>query len=160
MRRARDDDWPAIWPIWHEVVAAGETYTWDPATPADVARTLWMLPPPAEVWLAESDDGTTLGTAVVKPVHPGLGAHIANASFMVAAAAAGRGVGRALGTHILERARELGYRGMQFNAVVSTNTRAVGLWRALGFEVVATIPGAFRHPAAGFVDLHIMYRSL
>lgn len=159
IRRACDDDWADIWPIWHEVVSAGTTYTWDPETPPDVAETLWMLPPPAEVWVAV--DGTeVLGTAVLKPVQPGLGAHIANAGFMVSSAAAGRGVGRALGEHIVARAAELGYRGMQFNAVVSTNSPALGLWRSLGFDIIATIPDGFRHATQGYVDLHIMFRTL
>ena len=49
---------------------------------------------------------------------------------------------------------------MQFNAVVESNTRAVALWRSLGFEVLATIPEGFRHPVKGYVGLHVMYRRL
>ncbi len=79
---------------------------------------------------------------------------------MVDPAASGRGVGRALGEHVLAAARADGYRGMQFNAVVSTNTVAVALWRSLGFEVLATVPGGFCHPVHGYVGLLIMYRSL
>ncbi|CAM3908732.1 GNAT family N-acetyltransferase [Nocardiopsis gilva] len=94
------------------------------------------------------------------PNQPGPGAHVASASFMVAPGRAGKGVGRALGTHVLDRARADGYRGMQFNAVVETNTRAVGLWRSLGFGIVGTVPGAFQHPEQGDVGLHIMYQRL
>ncbi|MBO0870504.1 MAG: GNAT family N-acetyltransferase [Micromonosporaceae bacterium] len=159
MRRATDADWARIWPIWHAIVAAGETYTWDPGTGETEARQVWMLPGPAEVWVAEQD-GVIEGTALLKPNQPGLGAHIANAGFMVAAGAAGKGVGRALAERIVDRARELGYRGMQFNAVVGTNTRAIRLWKSLGFEIVGTIPEAFRHARLGYVDLHIMYRRL
>ncbi len=158
-RRASAADWPAIWPIWHDVVAAGETYTWPPDTDEPSARALWMLPEPAEVWLAEAG-GEVLGTALLKPNQPGLGSHVANAGFMVSPSAAGRGVGRALAEQVVRRARELGYLGMQFNAVVSVNTRAVRLWKALGFEIVGTVPGAFRHAQLGLVDLHIMYQSL
>ena len=159
IRPATDADWAQIWPIWHAIVAAGETYTWDPATGEAEARKLWMLPEPAEVWVAEQAS-TIEGTAILKPNQPGLGAHIANAGFMVAAGAAGKGVGRALAERIVGRARELGYHGMQFNAVVSTNTRAIGLWKSLGFEIVGTVPEAFRHARLGYVDLHIMYRQL
>jgi len=159
LRRAEPADWPAIWPIWHEVVAAGETYTWDPETDEPTARALWMLPEPAEVWVAVAG-GEILGTGLLKPNQPGLGAHVANAGFMVAQAAAGRGVGRALAERVVQRAKELGYLGMQFNAVVSVNARAVRLWKALGFEIVGTVPGAFRHARLGLVDLHIMYQSL
>jgi ribosomal protein S18 acetylase RimI-like enzyme len=72
----------------------------------------------------------------------------------------GRGVGRALGTHVLDLARADGYRAMQFNAVVETNTRAVDLWRSLGFDVLATLPEGFDHATKGLVGLHIMYRKL
>ncbi|MGB8960941.1 MAG: GNAT family N-acetyltransferase [Pseudonocardiaceae bacterium] len=92
--------------------------------------------------------------------HGGPAAHVANASFLVDREHAGRGIGRALGAHILDQARADGYRGMQFNAVVETNTRAVALWRSLGFDVLATIPEAFHHPVDGYVGLHIMYRQL
>jgi GNAT superfamily N-acetyltransferase len=118
-----------------------------------------MLPPPAEVWVAE-ERNRIVGTAILKPNQPGLGDHVANAGFMVDPAASGHGVGRRLAERILERAREVGYTAMQFNAVVGTNARAVALWRSLGFEIVGTVPGAFRHRVHGPVDLHIMYRRL
>jgi GNAT superfamily N-acetyltransferase len=159
-RRATDDDWPAIWPIWHAIVAAGETYSWSPDTDEAVARGLWMQPEPAEVWVVTDDAGTILGTALLQPNKPGLGGHVANAGFMVDPAASGQGVGRALALGILQRARELGYLAMQFNAVVSTNTRAIELWKALGFTIVGTVPAGFRHPRHGLVDLHIMHRPL
>jgi len=159
IRPATDADWAGIWPIWHQVVAAGDTYTWPPQTGEAAARALWMLPSPAEVWVA-AEDGTIAGTAVLKPNQPGLGDHVANAGFMVDAAMAGRGVGRRLAERVIRRAAEVGYRAMQFNAVVSTNTRAIDLWRSLGFDIVGTVPGAFRHSVHGPVDLHIMYREL
>jgi len=158
IRPAEPADWPAIWPIWHEVVAAGETYTWDPATGEADARAAWLLPPPAEIWIAV--DETVVGTGLLRPNYPGLGAHVANASFMVASAAAGRGVGRRLAERLIARAEELGYRSMQFNAVVSTNERAVGLWKSLGFDVIGTVPEGFRHARLGYVDLYVMYRKL
>jgi ribosomal protein S18 acetylase RimI-like enzyme len=69
-------------------------------------------------------------------------------------------VGRALGLHVLDRARRSGYLAMQFNAVVETNTGAVHLWQSLGFEIVGTVPKAFRHPQHGLVGLHVMHRFL
>jgi ribosomal protein S18 acetylase RimI-like enzyme len=159
LRRAGDNDWERIWPIWHEVVAAGETYMWAQETPKEQARQLWMLPAPAEVWVASSGQGIT-GTAVLKPNQPGRGSHIANAGFMVAASVTGQGIGRRMGEHIVQRARALGYLGMQFNAVVATNEPAIGLWRSLGFSIIGTVPRAFHHPRHGLVDLHIMYRAL
>jgi GNAT superfamily N-acetyltransferase len=165
IRRATDADWPALWPVWHEVVAAGETYTYARDTTAEEARGLWLPPAPAETWLAvetagEVGGGRVLGTYLLKPNQPGAGSHVANAGFMVPAAARGRGLGRVLAEHCLDRAREAGYRAMQFNAVVATNTGAVALWRVLGFDIVGTVPGAFRHPVHGFVDLYVMHRKL
>src|SRR6185436_9453208 len=98
-------------------------------------------------------------SSYVKPNQPGRGAHVANAGFMVAPEARGRGVGRELGEHAIAEARRLGFRAMQFNFVVSTNP-AVRVWRALGFAVVGTLPGAFRHPERGFVDVYVMFREL
>jgi ribosomal protein S18 acetylase RimI-like enzyme len=72
----------------------------------------------------------------------------------------GKGIGRALVNRVLEAARVDGYRAMQFNAVVETNTNAVGLWRSVGFEVLTTVPDAFQHPVKGYVGLHVMYRRL
>ena len=158
-RPATAADWPAIWPIWHWIVAAGETYAWAPDTDEAAARDLWMLPPPAEVWVAV-EDGAVAGTALLKPNQPGLGDHVANAAFMVDPAWAGRGVGRLLAERILARATEVGYAAMQFNAVVASNVRAVHLWRSLGFTIVGTVPDAFRHLVHGPTDLHVMYRKL
>ncbi|ODU00474.1 MAG: GNAT family N-acetyltransferase [Pseudonocardia sp. SCN 72-86] len=159
-RTATADDWPAIWPVWHRVVAAGGTYVWDPDTGSDDARRLWMVPPPGAVFVAETEDSGIVATAQLKPVQPGAGDHVANAGFMVDPDAAGGGIGRRLAEHVLDEARRRGFRGMQFNAVVETNERAVALWRSLGFDVVGTVPRAFRHPTAGEVGLHVMYRDV
>ncbi|MBW3645665.1 MAG: GNAT family N-acetyltransferase, partial [Actinobacteria bacterium] len=148
VRAAVHGDWPALWPIWHAVVAGGDTYVWPPETSYDQARRLWMLPPPAEVFVLEVG-GDIRATAVLKPNQPGLGDHVANASFMVHAEARGRGVGRCLAEHVLERARASGYRAMQFNAVVATNAAAIELWRSLGFATIGTVPDGFRHAGLG-----------
>jgi GNAT superfamily N-acetyltransferase len=101
-----------------------------------------------------------LGTAKMGPNRPGPGSHVATASFMVAADARGRGVGRALGEYALSWAKEQGYAAMQFNAVVAANHVAVRLWQELGFQIVGTVPEAFAHPTLGRVGLHIMHRFL
>lgn len=159
IRPYRDADWPAVWPIVREVIDAGETYAWDPDSTGDGARDQWALPAPWRTVVAV-DGETVLGTAKVGPNRPGAGAHVATASFMVGSAARGRGVGRALGEHILDLARRDGYAAMQFNAVVETNTGAVALWRSLGFTIIGTVPEAFAHPTEGRVGLHIMHRFL
>jgi len=160
IRDATEDDWPAIWPFLHDIVAAGETYTWPLDVSEGQARAMWLLEPPGRTVVAVDGDGAVMGTAKMNPNHMGPGSHIASASFMVGPAYAGRGVGRALGEEALRWARATGYRAMQFNAVVETNTRAVELWKALGFEIIGTLPEGFRHPTHGYVGLHIMHRRL
>jgi L-amino acid N-acyltransferase YncA len=160
IRDAEAEDWPAIWPFLRDIVAAGDTYTWPRDVTEEQARQMWLLTPPGRTVVAVDADGIVLGTAKMNPNHMGPAAHIAGASFMVASEHAGRGVGRALGQHAVDWARAEGYRAMQFNAVVETNTRAVALWRSLGFEVLATLPEGFHHPDKGYVGLHIMYRLL
>jgi ribosomal protein S18 acetylase RimI-like enzyme len=161
IRRAVDADWPRIWPIWHEVVARGDTYTYDPATTSDEARASWLAGSPDEAWIAvDDDDRDVLGTYHIAANQPGPGSHVANASYMVDSAVRGRGIGRALVIHSLERAADAGYRGVQFNAVAATNVGAIGLYRSLGFTTIGLVPGGFRHPYEGYVDLHVMYRSV
>ncbi len=159
IRPYSDTDWLSIWPIFQEVVAAGETYTYDPGWSAEQARDVWVEAPPGRTVVACAGS-RVLGTAKMGPNRPGPGSHVATASFMVAAAARGRGVGRALGEDALAWAREQGYAAMQFNAVVEANHAAVRLWQALGFRIVGTVPEAFAHPTLGRVGLHIMHRRL
>jgi L-amino acid N-acyltransferase YncA len=142
------------------IVAAGETFSWDRDTGETDARETWLHGAPGGAVVAAGEDGQILGTATWGRNHGGGASHVATASFMVDPARTGRGVGRALGEHVLAAARDAGFRGMQFNAVVETNAAAVALWRSLGLEVVGTIPEGFAHPVHGLVGLHIMYRPL
>lgn len=158
IREVAADDWPRIWPFWHRIVAAAETYTWDPDTSEEAARALWMSPA-KRVYVAEDETGAVVGSAFVSPNYAGPAAGIANAGFMVDPDQAGRGIGRALAEHILTEAKAAGYRGMVFNAVVETNP-AVQLWSSLGFTILGTVPEAYEHPRHGLVGLHIMYKAL
>lgn len=160
IRDATPEDWDAIWPFMRRIVAAGETFSWPRDIDEEVARQIWYPAPPGRTFVAVDNDGTIVGTANSVANHGGPASHIASASFMVDPDHAGRGAGRALGRHVVDRAREDGFRAMQFNAVVETNERAVALWRSLGFAVMATLPEGFRHPEKGYVGLHIMYRRL
>jgi L-amino acid N-acyltransferase YncA len=159
IRAFRDPDWPAVWAIFGEVVAAGETYAYPWPIDEAQARALWVEQPPASTVVALLD-GVIVGTAKMGPNRPGRGAHIATASFMVGSAARGQGVGRGLAEYFLRWAAEQRYHGIQFNAVVETNTTAVALWQDLGFEIVGTVPEAFEHPTQGLVGLHVMYQRV
>ena len=160
IRPVSDADWAAFYPVFREVVAAGETYAYPDGLSSSEAHDLWVESPPGVTVVAVSDDGSLLGSAKAGPNRPSRGSHVATASFMVSSAARGQGVGRALVEWVLAWAREQGYAAMQFNAVVETNTTAVRLWRDLGFEVVGTVPEAFDSAAHGRVGLHVMHRHL
>ena len=159
IREYRDDDWPVIWSIFQDVVAARDTYVYDPAWSSDEAQSVWVEAPPGCTVVA-CDDSRVLGTAKIGRNRPGPGSHVATASFMVAKDARGRGIGRALGEYALSWARAQGYAAMQFNAVVESNVAAVNLWQALGFQIIGTVPEAFEHAQLGRIGLHIMYRRL
>ncbi|RLV50707.1 GNAT family N-acetyltransferase [Nocardioides mangrovicus] len=154
IRPFAESDWPAFEPVFAEVVAAGETY----AIPeGEDPRGFWTG---EHVVVAESDDGTLLGSAKTGPNRPAQGSHVGTASFMVGSHARGSGVGRALAVYVVDWHRRAGYRGIQFNAVVETNTAAVHLWRTVGFEIIGTVPGAFQRPSGEYVGLHVMYLDL
>lgn len=158
IRPATETDHGIIWKIFCEVVAPGDTYAFDPKISREDALAYWLRPN-THTYVAERDRHL-LGTYILKPNQAGPGAHVANAAFMVPASARGQGIGHAMGEHCLREARRLGFRAMQFNFVVSTNESAVRLWQRLGFEIVGTLPGAFRHPTEGYVDVYVMFRSL
>ena len=159
IRQADAADWPKIYPFFSAIVAAGETYAYPDGLSSADAAALWLESPPG-VTVVAVDGEQVLGSAKMGPNRPGRGAHVATASFMVDPSARRRGVGRALGTHVVAWAREAGYHAMQFNAVVETNVAAVELWRSLGFQIVGTVPEAFDHPKHGLVGLHVMYQLL
>jgi GNAT superfamily N-acetyltransferase len=164
IREAKPEtDWlTGILPIFRDVVQAGDTFAFPPDCDERSAREYWLLPAPARVFVSiDKAGGAIVGSSFVRPNQPGLGGHVANAAFMVAPGAAGQGVGRALGEHAIKWARLAGFSAMQFNFVVSTNTRAIALWKNLGFSIVATIPQAFQHQGLGRkVDAFVMHRFL
>ena len=168
IRLARDSDRDGIWKIFHEVVAVGDTYPLDPKISREDAFAYWFQNH-AYVYVAELDRlkrssskraAQVVGSYTLHPNQSGGGAHVANAAFIVPAVARGQGIGRAMGEHCLKEARRLGFRAMQFNFVVSTNESAVKLWQNLGMKIVGTLPGAFRHPQKGYVDVYVMFQSL
>jgi GNAT superfamily N-acetyltransferase len=159
IREAVEQDWPRIYPFFSDIVAAGRTYAYPENLSLEDARAWWMEQPPGRTVVAVDGD-TVLGSAKMGPNRPGRGSHVATGSFMVDPNYHGRGVGRALGGYLLDWARASGYRSIQFNAVVETNSAAVHLWQALGFQILTTVPEAFDHPEYGLVGLHVMFQRL
>jgi len=158
IRKAEVADADAIWKIFHEVVAQGDTYTFDPAMSREEALAIWMAP---QVYtFVATSDGEVVGTYFMRANQPGLGSHVANAGYMVKPGIYNRGIGRAMCEHSLQEAKRLGFLAMQFNIVVSTNKAAVALWQKLGFRILGTLPQAFRHREFGLVDAYVMHRYL
>src|SRR5919109_1540860 len=158
IRLATEADRHAIWNIFRNVVATGDTYALDPNMSREDALAYWFAPG-THTYVAETEGGIN-GTYILRPNQSGGGSHVANAAFMVAANARGQGIGRAMAEHCLGEARRLRFRAMQFNFVISTNTPAIRLWQELGFKIVGTLPAAFRHRKNGYVDVYVMYRRL
>ncbi len=158
IRQAHADDGEAIWSIFKHVIQTGDTYVFPPDTPRSDLDQYWLASN-MRTYVAELK-GEVVGTYILKANHPGLGSHVANASYMVHPVAQGKGVGTAMCAHSLAEARRLGFRAIQFNLVVSTNKAAVHLWSKMGFAVVGTLPEAFHHQDLGYVDAYVMYRSL
>ncbi len=158
IRSATDADDAALWALLEPVLRAGETYALPTDWRRDRALAFWRQPAHA-VFVAEVGAGVA-GTYYLTANKLGPGDHVANCGYVTAAWAEGRGIARAMCRHSLEAARARGFRAMQFNSVVATNTRAIRAWESLGFTVVGRLPGAFRHPREGFVDALVMWRDL
>jgi ribosomal protein S18 acetylase RimI-like enzyme len=158
IRRATDADWPYLWEIIEPIMREGETF----ALPRDgneaIARAYFASP--EKVNFVAEDDGIILGASYVRANQQGGGSHIANCGYMTAPAARGRGIARALCAHSIDYCRAEGFGGIQFNFVVSTNEPAVHLWRSFGFDILARLPSAFKHPRLGLVDALVMFKPL
>lgn len=156
IRPAVPNDFDGIWPFFHEIVAAGETFAYPPNATKEEGFDLWFGPG-CRVFVFE-EDGAILGTYSLKQNQPGLGGHVCNCGYMVAPEARGRGVATALCEHSQATALALGYKAMQYNFVVSTNEQAIRLWQKHGMEIVARLPKAYNHSRLGYVDALVMYQ--
>jgi ribosomal protein S18 acetylase RimI-like enzyme len=159
IREYRASDWPNVWPILRETFAAGDTYTFSPRSTEEEIRKAWTEVP-ASTFVACDPDGQILGTYFIKANQPGLGSHVCNCGYVVPARSRGRGIASQMCEHSQSEARTMGFRAMQFNCVVSTNTEAIRLWTKLGFSVVGRLPGAFNHQLHGYVDALVMFKQL
>lgn len=158
VREAQPVDFAAIWPIFQQIVAMGDTYGYERDITEQEARRVWMELP-AKTFVAEQD-GQILGTYYIKTNQAGPGSHVCNCGYMVATDSRGRGLASIMCEHSQKVAIELGFEAMQFNFVATTNDGAVSLWKKLGFNIVGVLPKAFNHPLHGNVDALVMHKFL
>ena len=158
VREAQPVDFAAIWPIFQQIVAMGDTYGYERDITEQEARRVWMELP-AKTFVAEQD-GQILGTYYIKTNQAGPGSHVRNCGYMVATDSRGRGLASLMCEHSQKVAIELGFEAMQFNFVATTNDGAVNLWKKLGFNIVGVLPKAFNHPLHGNVDALVMHKFL
>lgn len=160
IRPLQDGDWDSLW---HQVIepvfSEGESYMFDPDISQDEAQKVWVAAP-KETFVAVDSSDNPIATYYIKPNQPSLGAHICNCGYIVSPSARGKGIARSLCEHSQIQAKEMGFRGMQFNAVVSTNTVAVNLWLSLDFKKVGVVPGGFHSNRFGYVDTYVMFKNL
>lgn len=158
IRKATLKDYDQVWAIFKKVIQSGDTYVFHEDTPKEDLQKHWFATyMHTFVWEVNE---RILGTYILKPNQIDYGSHIANASYMVYPDASGQGIGKALALHSINKAKELGFRALQFNLVISTNIRAIKLWKYLGFNIIGTIPNGFKHKTLGYVDAYIMYKSI
>lgn len=159
IREYQPSDWPQLLPILTEIFDAGDSYAFAPHSTEQEIRAAW-IETPARTFVACDSDGRILGSYFLKANQPGLGSHVCNCGYLVAPQARGRGIASQMCTHSQAQAVAMGFKAMQFNFVVATNTGAIRLWEQLGFSVVGRLPGAFNHQKLGYVDALVMFKQL
>jgi len=154
-----EQHWDQVWGFVQPVFEAGATYPNAIDTTKEEALDYWTAPGKT-CFVALNEDDHVVGVYYVRPNQPPLGAHICNCGYVVDPKFRGQGIATQMCQHSQDYAREQGYRGMQYNLVVSTNHSAIRLWQSQGFDIIGTVPGAFHHKEHGYVDAHVMFKSL
>lgn len=158
IRPITSNEFDLVWPIFESVVRAGTTYSYAPDMSFEQGRDTWCAP--EKTPYVALNDNQPVGTFYIRPNQLGLGDHIANGGFMVAQGHCGKGYGTQMGKAMVDEAKRLGYHGMQFNFIVEDNEPSLRIWKKLGFDIVGTVPDAFRHASKGLMPVHIMYKTL
>lgn len=153
-----DEHWDQVWVFMEPVLVDGATYPNAIDSTKEEALSYWTAPGKETFVALEAEQ--VVGIYYIRPNQPPLGAHICNCGYVVDPAHRGKGIATLMCQHSQNYGRSVGYRGMQYNLVVSTNHGALRLWQSQGFDIIGTVPGAFDHKAHGYVDAHIMFKSL
>lgn len=157
-RPAQPGDTPLLREIWNHILEEGSFFPGEEPYQDDGGFAAFLAEQSAVTCLLA--DGRVAGYYILHPNNIGRCGHVANASFAMSPAFRGRGLGKHLVARAVEQARELGFRGLQFNAVVVGNRAAVHLYQSAGFQTVGVIPGGFRLKDGTYSDMLVMYLSL
>ncbi len=157
LRLYREEDLPAMTEIWNGVVEQADSFPGDHPLEAGEVAAMFAAQTRTVVAL---DGEEVVGLYILHPNNIGRCAQIANASYAVRRNRRGGGIGRRLVTDSLERAKTCGFVGMQYNAVVKSNTPAIALYLKLGFTVLGTVKNGYRLADGSLTDTLIFYRGL
>lgn len=156
IRFAKEADHGDIWSMLEPVFRAGDTYAVDQEISRADALAYWTS---ENAYVVEAEDDL-VGTFYIRKNQSGGGRFVCNCGYVTKRGAQGRGVARAMLEFSLSEAKELGFSAMQFNFVLSTNTRAIAIWEQAGFLEIGRQPKAFRHPDGSVCDALILHRFL
>lgn len=157
IRAANSNDFDQIWEFMEPILKAGDTYPYDPDSSKEEAYDIWFASE-KKVYVAELDS-KVVGTYYMRDNQPCLSSHIANAGYMVHPGFGGQGIGKAMGKHSFDEAQKFGYTAMQFNLVVADNIASIKIWEKYGFQIIGTVPKAFKSKSSGLLDAHIMHKE-
>jgi len=156
LRRIEKFDLAQATAVWNNVVAAGDSFPGDQILSEAEAWDMFCAQTETVCATAGSE---VVGVYILHPNNIGRCSHIANASYAVKADVRGQGIGRMLVEDCLMRAKENGFRGLQFNAVVVSNTAAIALYLKLGFKILGTVAGGYRDKSGSYRDTLIFLKS-
>ena len=157
IRKYEKDDLDSMIAIWNEVVEDGIAFPQTETLDRESGKRFFA----AQTYNGVAEvDGKVVGLYILHPNNIGRCGHIANASYAVASSVRGLHIGEKLVLDCLKEAKAHGFRVMQFNAVVATNTHARHLYERIGFRQLGTIPGGFLMKDGHYEDICPYYFDL
>ena len=157
IRKFEDKDLPAMISIWNEIVEEGIAFPQEEPLTSETGKAFFE----SQSYTGVADDnGKIVGLYILHPNNVGRCGHICNASYAVDSRVRGLHIGEKLVLDCMEQGAKLGYKVLQFNAVVESNTHARHLYERLGFTQLGTIPGGFRMKDGHYENICPYYHTL
>lgn len=157
IRKFENKDIPEMLQIWNDVVEKGQAFPQMECLDLKGAEEFFASQSFSGV---AEENGEIVGLYILHPNNVGRCGHLSNASFAVKEGMNGRGIGEALVRNCLAKGKELGFRVLQFNAVVKTNVAAIKLYTKLGFTRLGEVPQGFLMKNGEYEDIILFYKTL